>query len=67
MNDYQKWSEDMPTSWSAWEHDCKKFARGTDVWLECKCGWVRPLTVAEKRGDWHSIRDGHTGQESLSA
>ena len=64
----KKWGKDMPSAYSAGPHDYVLRADSDDngvyYWLECKCGWSRPLTSEEMSGDWRAIAREHTGQEA---
>ena len=68
----------MPSAYSAGPHDYVLRADSDDngvyyddygvyYWLECKCGWSRPLTSEERSGDWRAIAREHTGQKFPSA
>ncbi len=63
----RKRGKDMPSAYSAGPHDYLLRAQsddnGVNHWLECKCGWSRPLTSEERSGDWRAIAREHTGQE----
>jgi len=64
----KKRGKEMPSAYSAGPHEyllrVQSDENGVNHWLECKCGWTRPLTLEERSGDWRAIAREHTGQEA---